>query len=203
VMASKAYRLTVAGRLNDPQFQQARVLARFLASENSQVATSSIALMESEWEVYAKEKGRVRVCVACWWIPLSARVCVCPVSSAGPLTYEPLTMLRCGACVFALVWVCVPPSPQVLGGDAFNHRVSPMVFVNDTQYIGRTPELIAWMKTMFGVDGKANMVLYTRMANKAYRAYIDGHKHPHCYFDVSIGRLPPVVLACLLACMHA
>ena len=76
---------------------------------------------------------------------------------------------------------------QDLGGDAAKHRISPIVFANDSIYIGRTPELIAWMKGQFDVAGKTNNVLYTRMANKAYRAYIDGHKHTHCYFDIALG----------------
>ena len=56
----KTYDVTVAGRINDAQFHQARVLARFLATENSSVTTSSIALTETEWEEYVAEKRRVR-----------------------------------------------------------------------------------------------------------------------------------------------
>ena len=66
--------------------------------------------------------------------------------------------------------------------------MSPLVTCNGTEYIGRTPQLTAWVKTVFDVTASiGNRVLYTRMANKAYRKYIDSHKHPHCYLDLAVG----------------
>ena len=65
----KQYEITVAGRINDPAFQQARVLARFLATENSNVTTTAVAMVESDWEAYVTKKGRVRRCRSplCGW----------------------------------------------------------------------------------------------------------------------------------------
>lgn len=133
---SKTYAITVAGRINDAAYHQARVLARFLSQENSNVTATPVALTESEWEEYSRKKGKL------------------------------------------------------LGGDAFGHRISPMVFYNDSVYIGRTNELVAWMKRNFNVAARTNSVLYNRMANRAYAKYIDGHRHPHCYMDIAVGDAP-------------
>ena len=95
--------------------------------------------------------------------------------------------IECPACPLPLTtW---PRSlAQELGSAGARHRVSPLVTCNGTEYIGRTPQLTAWVKTVFDVTASiGNRVLYTRMANKAYRKYIDSHKHPHCYLDLAVG----------------
>lgn len=130
--------VTIAGRINDAEYQKARVLGRRLAASNSRVGVECIPLTEAEWEVYVRTTGKT------------------------------------------------------LGEAGGKHRVSPLIFCNGSEYIGRTPQFVVWMRQTFDVKADAgNMVFHTRAANKAYREYIDGHRHPHCFLDIAVGDARP------------
>eukprot|EP00500_Bicosoecida_sp_ms1_P002294 CAMPEP_0203811294 /NCGR_PEP_ID=MMETSP0115-20131106/3475_1 /ASSEMBLY_ACC=CAM_ASM_000227 /TAXON_ID=33651 /ORGANISM="Bicosoecid sp, Strain ms1" /LENGTH=622 /DNA_ID=CAMNT_0050720115 /DNA_START=29 /DNA_END=1897 /DNA_ORIENTATION=- len=123
----------IAGKIDDKEFHQARVVARHLASENAHVTVEVQEFTESDWEEYIRRKAKE------------------------------------------------------LGGDAYAHRLSPLVYYNRVNYIGLGSDFLAFVARVFNYVTRPNNVLYTRMAHRAYRDFLDGSANPFAYFDVSVG----------------
>jgi hypothetical protein len=91
------------------------------------------------------------------------------------------TVVHVCACVRVLVCflfgcVCVLAGARVLftrvgaqvkGGKFVEHRLSPLVFLNEGTYVGGVEEFIDWVERAHALRVTPNSVLYTRIANAA------------------------------------
>lgn len=73
-----------------------------------------------------------------------------------------------------------------LGGDAYGHRLSPLVYYNKVNYIGLASDFLSFCARAFDYVTRPNTVLYTRMAHRAYREYLDSNANPFAYLDISV-----------------
>lgn len=57
-MPGTAITITVAGKIDDPAFQQARVVTENLCAVRAEITAEIVEMVEAEWSYYIEEKGR-------------------------------------------------------------------------------------------------------------------------------------------------
>lgn len=80
-----------------------------------------------------------------------------------------------------------------MGGAASGHKLSPVVVVNETQYVGDENAFYLWAVRVLRYRGKpANPVLYNQLARSEHSKHLAAHRHPHAFMDIAVGELAPV-----------
>ncbi len=193
-------RISIAGRVDDRGFHQCRVIARALVDANTHVSVDLLPLMETQWEDFVRVTAAVGVrpqrlqiadsrCKQREWLRrrgwggvVLSRMWVGPVyllvHKLPFLHHDPPPPSVSLANPHPL---CPPPPPphplpvpvQAMGGRASEHRLSPLVVYNDSEYIGGADDFYHWAQTALRYEGKApNPILYNQVRGG------DGHAAP-------------------------
>ena len=66
--------------------------------------------------------------------------------------------------------------------------MSPIVVINDTEYIGGADEFFRWAQAALRYPGKApNPILYNQVAKSEHTKHLEASPHTYAFMDVSIG----------------
>lgn len=75
-----------------------------------------------------------------------------------------------------------------LRGRAYDHRTSPIIFHNDTEYIGNESDFLTWARIRFRYKTEHNMLTFKHRARAAYLKWLEKSRNQFCYFDLKHGR---------------
>jgi hypothetical protein len=78
---------------------------------------------------------------------------------------------------------------QRLGGPFQNHLLSPLVYLNDDDYIGDAGQFLAWMDTHYGYNNNTHIVFFRRRCYDSLRKQtIHNPTRAYCYMDLEFGQ---------------
>jgi peptidyl-prolyl cis-trans isomerase-like 6 len=129
--------ITVAGRIDDKGFQQAKIMTENLMSVFPEVDLECVGMVETEWTEYIDAKGRE------------------------------------------------------LGGEAYTHTKSPIVYYNGCNYVGGIAEYLEWVAKRYEYEDSTKPVLYERLASREYKSYLHDTGHQFVFLNVAVGKAKP------------
>jgi peptidyl-prolyl cis-trans isomerase-like 6 len=136
-MPASGVLITVAGRIDDKGFQQAKVITENLMSVFPEVDLECVGMVETEWTEYINAKGRE------------------------------------------------------LGGEAYTHQKSPIVYYNGCNYVGGIAEYVEWVAKRYEYEDTTKPVLYERLASREYTSYLHDTGHQFVFLNIAIGKAKP------------
>lgn len=73
---------------------------------------------------------------------------------------------------------------------AYEHKTSPIVYYNGSNYIGGLDDYLEWVATRYEYEDQTAPSLYERFAKKEYDNYLASLGHQFVFFDVAVGNTP-------------
>ena len=73
-----------------------------------------------------------------------------------------------------------------IGGDAYNHKLSPFVYYNGCNYVGGVVEFRKWARKVYEIALDNEQSIYDEIASKAKDSWMKNSNNSFCYMDVQI-----------------
>ena len=78
-----------------------------------------------------------------------------------------------------------------LGGEAYSHTESPVVFINGSTYVGGTDSFTDYVAKTFEYEDATKAAMYNRLAIREYQKHLQSTGNQFCYFDMKLGNAEP------------